>query len=350
MRKFAAMVVGNTCKQTAINIFMILGIGGTWAGSMQLATCAYSPSFDGVLLYVWFSTAWLILFFPVSRFCSRFQKKECILEYEKTCDSVHAINALCLKTFLTKVCPFCALWMLTNYLFLQSLTGLTATDASAIYSTCSAYIYILSVFVFQESVLTARVIAVFLSLFGFAILWHLDTVFHPGFMGVILCLGSTVTASVYKVFFYHTMGNATFADIAMFFTMIGICDLLLMWPVVFCASYTGYESYIIKEVPWTILSLAALFGLFLTFLVIFGSVCTSHANISLGTLVGIPINIVVDILAYEVAFSWLKILALLSIGAGFILMLIPRSDTSKEVCQDCTINGKQPKVSATCFG
>ncbi|XP_077986997.1 solute carrier family 35 member F3-like [Glandiceps talaboti] len=329
MQKF---IVGETWGQTAMNITIIVLIGGTLSSSMQLATCMYAPSFDGTMLYIWFSTAWLIAFYPLSKLVQKCCKQENSGERTRSCDYGNSFNGFSLRVFVTKIWPMCLLWLLANYLFLESLTTITATDASAIFSTSSAYICIFAVFLFHESIQTLRAISIFLSLFGFLLILYIDGALPPGLTGVLLCLGATTGGAFYKVLFHNILGDASLSNVSLFMTLLGICDLLCMWLIPYLFHISNQESYMWENVPWSIITVSALSTLVFNCLVIFGSCITSPVNISLGTLMAIPVNAVVDVLAYEVSFSWMKIIAFLSIISGFVTMMAPVSEHHRVSC------------------
>jgi solute carrier family 35 protein F3/4 len=80
-------------------------------------------------------------------------------------------------------------------------------------------------------------VAVILSNTGIALLAYMDGISQTRTLGgVVLAAAAAAGSAVYKVFFKRLFGEASFCQVAIFFSMIGLCSLLLLWPI-FLALY-----------------------------------------------------------------------------------------------------------------
>jgi len=57
----------------------------------------------------------------------------------------------------TSTLPFTILWEATNYMYLRALGSISPTDVTALFSSAPAFVYILSFFILNESLLVLRV-------------------------------------------------------------------------------------------------------------------------------------------------------------------------------------------------
>ncbi|CAH1792291.1 unnamed protein product [Owenia fusiformis] len=85
----------------------------------------------------------------------------------------------------------------------------------------------------------------------------------------------------------------------------------------------GLEQFDWYNLPWGFLCGSAVLGLAFNFLVNFGIAFTFPLFISVGTVLGIPLNAGVDAMFRGRIFGVTKIIATIMIIVGFILVLIP---------------------------
>lgn len=124
--------------------------------------------------------------------------------------------------------------------------------------------------------------AVILSNTGIALLAYMDGVNQtPTLGGVVLAAAASAGSAVYKVciigslmyayifvklsfylgckclqvLFKRVMGEVSFCQVSIFFTMIGLCSALLFWPIMLTLALTGLETVDFGDLP-----IAALMG------------------------------------------------------------------------------------------
>ncbi len=112
---------------------------------------------------------------------------------------------------------------------------------------------------------------------------------------------------------------------SLFLSSLGLFSTLCLWPIPLALHLTGVEPLV--NIPWTYLCISALFGVVFNFCINFGIAYTFPLFISLGTVLGIPLNAVVDALFRNVDFFGWKFPATDLIVGGFLLMLLPPNDS-----------------------
>ena len=81
------------------------------------------------------------------------------------------------------------------------------------------------------------------------------------------------------------------------------------------------------NIPWGYICGSSILGVVFIFSINFGISYTFPLFISLGTVVGIPLNAIVDVIVRHIDFLNWKFLATDLIVGGFLLMLVPPSDS-----------------------
>ena len=123
--------------------------------------------------------------------------------------------------------------------------------------------------------------------------------------------------------FKRVVGDATAGQVSLFLSCLGLLDALLLWPLMLILYYTNYEDINWKSIPWNYLCGAAALSLAFDFLINFGIAFTYPLFISLGTVLGIPINALADVTFRGKEFGLTKVFAAIAIVGGFLMMLLP---------------------------
>ena len=125
------------------------------------------------------------------------------------------------------------------------------------------------------------------------------------------------------MWFKRIVGDATLGQVSLFLSCLGLLSTLFLWPVIVIFHYTHYEEFNWRHIPWRYLCGNAILGLIFNFLINFGIAFTYPLFISLGTVLGIPINALTDFIFRGAEFGSYKIVAAFSIVIGFLFMLLP---------------------------
>lgn len=106
--------------------------------------------------------------------------------------------------------------------------------------------------------------------------------------------------------------------------------MFLLWPIILILYFTHVETIEWDNLPWTFLCGSAALGVAFNFLVNFGIAFTYPLFISLGTVIGIPLNAIVDAIFRNRNFGPIKIGGSACIIVGFLIMLIG-DEKSKQI-------------------
>jgi len=142
-------------------------------------------------------------------------------------------------------------------------------------------------------------------------------------IGDVLTIVASFCAALYKVLFKLQVGDANEATVSAFLTCIGIWNLLVMWPVFIILNVTDIEPLILSNMPWTYVVASSVLSLCFNYLINFGIAYQYPLFISLGTVLGIPLSAVVDLVWHHRKFGWEEIVGGLLIIFGFLLLMVP---------------------------
>ena len=93
---------------------------------------------------------------------------------------------------------------------------------------------------------------------GVALLAYMDGITgSPTLGGVVLATSSAAASAVYKVLFKKVIGDATFGQVSFFFSLIGMVNAALLWPLSLGLFLTGVESMHWDKLPWPALLTAS---------------------------------------------------------------------------------------------
>lgn len=72
--------------------------------------------------------------------------------------------------------------------------------------------------------------------------------------GVLMCL-------IFQVLFKKVIGDATYGQVAMFFSLIGLFNATMLWPLSLALYFTGVETLYWERLPWPALLTASILSL-----------------------------------------------------------------------------------------
>lgn len=117
---------------------------------------------------------------------------------------------------------------------------------------------------------------------------------------------------------------SSFAQMSLFFSLVGLFNLLFMWPLVlvlYLAKVEVIEGW--TSIPWIPMTGAAILLLVANVLGNFGILWTFDIFLTLGLLIAIPISSAIDTSVYFVEFKGMKLCGVLLIMFGFCVVLLP---------------------------
>ena len=108
----------------------------------------------------------------------------------------------------------------------------------------------------------------------------------------------------------------------MLVSLVGVYNLLTLWIPVLILHVTGTEVITANSFPWPFY-LIALFHALYDLLLCIGIAITYPVYASLGPLMAIPMNAIIDVTYRQEFFNTYKILGTVALMVGFIILTIP---------------------------
>ncbi|XP_078490027.1 solute carrier family 35 member F3 [Ciona intestinalis] len=314
-------------RKSFLGLLIVIFLAVAWVGAQQFAQSAVtSGSFNAPYLVTWFSTCWMVLCYPIYiLFTAIFRNREDFSLAYTSSLKIFGPESIGAKQMFTYVLGFTVLWMLTNCLYVYSLTYIAATDASAVSASNVAFVYALSLILLKEYIFFIRIAASLLCITGVVLFGYADGFGDTNtlFVGIIMALCSAVGAAIYKVSFKRVIYQGTLGQVSLFLTLLGVTNILFLWVIFVILYATGVETLVTSEIPWSYMCGSAALSLVFNFLVNFGIAFTYPLFISIAMMLGIPLNAAVDTIFRDELFSSWRLAAALLVIVGFSLMMCP---------------------------
>ncbi|XP_015589902.1 putative thiamine transporter SLC35F3 isoform X2 [Cephus cinctus] len=344
-----ASCCAESAKKIYFGVCVTICVTASWVGATHCIrylffrkpeSIEYSPSLNSsvtghphhhVLPYnapfftTWFCTNWAVLYFPVYFIC-RAARTKCSNPSEIVAESLRGFRdkGFTGGRFLTRCSLFCGLWVATNYMYIHSLRILLATDVMALFATNVSCVYLLSWVILHEQFVGVRIVAVILCDTGIALLAYMDGITgSPTLGGVVLAASAAAGSAVYKVLFKKVIGETTFGQVSLFFSLIGLCNAALLWPVCLALYFSGAESVHWARLPWATLLAASILHLVANMLGNFSIALTYDLFITLGLITAVPVSAALDVVLYGAHFVGMKLAGMILIAVGFFLVMFP---------------------------
>lgn len=374
-------------RKVSLGFLMTLLIAASWVGAAHLLKATFVPAahpgalrhsapvirynasavyYDAPFFTTWVCATFNGFFFPIflmGRLCARGEKTTGKTLLIETLQQIQE-KRFTLSQFFSRCGLFCLLWVVTNYALVHSLRILDTTDVLALYAASVSFVYLLSWVVLHEQFVGIRIVAVILCNTGIALLAYMDGVTRTMTLGgVVLGAGAAAGSGVYKVTFKKLIGDVSFGQLSLFFTLIGFLNLLIMWPIFLALYLLGVEVIVWGHTPWAVLGGAGLLSLLSNLIGNFGIVWTFEIFLTLGLAFAVPISAILDVYLYDVVFEGMKLAGILLILIGFMLVLLPedwpdyltlllryrrthrrKKTTKKPSSHDSTTGGHRPRL------
>lgn len=330
------------CLLADPNLWLLLGIAASWVGVAQLARQA--EKYNGTLqstsivhLMTWANaTAWIVLAVPIMIRKSREPKNDSVgpVEYMTRLVSVDVFT--CRHAF-----KFLAIALVTNYSYIGALHFLQASLSTAIFCLSPVFTLFFSVVClepgdvprkFPECIFTWEVLSVTLSVIGVLCIaepWKTSTAhlsLGSRLIGIGLSTFAAVGTATYQVYFKVTFGDRMKPDeVGLFLSYMGVLIFILVGAALLFAFSSGYYPLRLEFVPWGLVVSTSLSSALFNFLIKFGLSRDTPVAVSLATQIGIPLNLLVDVLVVHAHIDSCQMF-------GTILMLVAFSLLKGPAC------------------
>ncbi|XP_039255496.2 solute carrier family 35 member F3-like isoform X1 [Styela clava] len=315
-------------KKILVGCIIVILLAISWVGAQQFAQNAIQlASFDAPYFMTWFGTSWMTLCFPIYCICIalKYRNRQKIIEVIKESEKVFETSKITTKQFFLRIVPMNILWVATNYLYMIALKFIAATDASAIFASNVAFVYMLSLCILKEKLYVIRILACIFCISG-VVLFGYAAGFAGGsnlLIGALMAIATALGAALYKVIFKVWVGAATLGQVSLFLTYLGISNIFLMWTIFITLYFTNVEHFTGDNIPWNPLIASSFLGLVFNYVLSFGVAYTYPLFISIALMLGVPLNAVVDVAVRGVTFNATRVLAASLVLLGFAIMLLP---------------------------
>ncbi|GMT02828.1 hypothetical protein PENTCL1PPCAC_25002 [Pristionchus entomophagus] len=314
---------GLPARKLLLSLLVIFGVAIAWIASTRFSKAALivdPRKFNAPCFMLWWNTNWMITCFPAFLLYNRIRGVKATESFE---DSVPVLGGS-LQTAVGRVALFLFLWSGANYSYLKALAYVSASVATSIQACNVSLVWLMAIFLLGDRFIPPKLFAVFLAIAG-VVLISLDKEIRASWIGILLSTLSPIFAAVYKVMFKWILGDATLGQVSLFMTCIGLLNFFVNAIPALLLIIFDVERMEISAVPWLVLIGAGFLGLLFNFLINFGIALLHPLVISVGMLVGLPCNTVIDIVFSSVSPTPFFISGSICVFISFILIVFPYS-------------------------
>nr|CDJ91199.1 Protein of unknown function DUF6 domain containing protein [Haemonchus contortus] len=314
----------HTWRTVLLSIVVVGSVACTWALSTQFSKTALviDPAhFYAPYTMMWFNTCFMILCYPVFLAYEAASRRN-LRKSHLDASSIFGDRGLHPISLITTVLPFLLFWIGANYSYSASLLYISASVATSISSCNAAMVYLLAVLILHDKFVPMKVLSVVLAVAGVVVM-SLSGEMRAQWQGVVLSVTSAASAAFYKVLFKRYLGHANLGQVSLFMTCLGFLNLSCNWVPALTLVLTHVEHVEIAYVPWAPLLGASLLSLLFNFLINFGIALLHPLVVSVGMLMGIPLNTVIDVIFRHVDPTANFIGGTALIMSSFILIVFP---------------------------
>ncbi|KAJ1671749.1 hypothetical protein GGF38_000562 [Coemansia sp. RSA 25] len=223
---------------------------------------------------------------------------------------------------------FCGLWFAANVTQNASLAYTTVANSSILCSTSGLFTLVIGTAAGVERFNAMRLAAVLVSVLGVYSIMKYGyaeanfTHMPLSWLGDMLALLSAALYGSYTTLLKRRIGNETRLDTPLFFGVVGLANILLLWPGFIILHYTGIETFQLPHSGsmWLMIGVNALIGTFLSdYLWLLAMLMTSPLVVTLGLSLTIPLSMAGDILLKDLNVSLPYYIGALMILSAFIV-------------------------------
>ncbi|KAF4551163.1 EamA-like transporter-like protein 4 [Elsinoe fawcettii] len=225
---------------------------------------------------------------------------------------------------------FCLLWYLANYFVAACLEYTTVASSTILTSTSSVFTLLFGTLFAVETFTIRKLLGVCASLAGIILISSVDlsgssdknrgsfphkSIRELG-VGDGMALLSAVLYGLYAVFMKKRIGDESRVHMPLFFGLVGLFNVLLLWPGFLVLHFTGVETF---ELPPTgrvsmIIAVNSISSLVSDFAWAYAVLLTSPIVVTVGLSTTIPLSLIGQVVLNGQTSSWLY-----WVGAGVVV-------------------------------
>ena len=303
-------------RKIGYGILIVILIGVSWTGSTQFAqTVVTDSSFNAPFFVMWLSTSFKI-FCAIPVFVNKCKTDDATKILETQRNPVDPFTKLSSLRYIVLY----LLWTGANYSYIRALNSISATLVTALFSSAPAFVYVFSVLLLKLNVSILKIVAVLLCISGILLITLSNLDESVELLGCLLSILSAICAAFYKVLFKKFYGDMSIWRVCQFLSYLGLFNLCFSWSIVLLLDFTNAEP-LPKEYPWFFLFGSSVLGLLFDFSINFGIAFSYPLFISIGTILGIPLNFILDLIIHGTHFGLLPSLGCIVIISSFLTLI-----------------------------
>ncbi|KAE8331651.1 hypothetical protein BDV39DRAFT_168288 [Aspergillus sergii] len=256
---------------------------------------------------------------------------------------------------------FCMLWFLANYFAMACLQYTTVGSTTILTSTSGVWTLIFGALIGVEKFTVRKLAGVVASLVGIILISRVDLSASeappaddgsggrfPNKSSTEIALGdamagfSAVMYGVYTIVLKKQVGDESRVNMQLFFGLVGLINMLLLWPGFIIMHFTGIETFALPDTGtvWTIILVNSVSSLLSDICWAYAMLLTTPLVVTVGLSLTIPLSLVGQIFLQGVTSS-----ALYWVGAAIVfLSFLVVNHESKEKSNEETSAGDYDAV------
>ncbi|RDW94925.1 vacuolar membrane protein [Coleophoma crateriformis] len=219
---------------------------------------------------------------------------------------------------------FCLLWFIANYLVAACLEYTSVGSSTILTSTSSIWTLIFGSMVHVESFSVRKLIGVLASFIGIILISSVDLSGKDNdsnrgnfphksqaeiAVGDAMALGSALMYGLYTVVMKKRIGNEDRVNMPLFFGLVGLFNVLFLWPGFLVLHYTGIESFQLPPTGkiWTIVLVNSVSSFVSDYCWAYAMLLTTPLVVTVGLSLTIPLSLVGQMVLsrqYSSALYW----------------------------------------------
>ncbi|KAJ4306367.1 hypothetical protein N0V88_001167 [Collariella sp. IMI 366227] len=226
---------------------------------------------------------------------------------------------------------FALLWFAANYFASACLEYTSVGSVTILTSTSSIWTLIFCAVTKVEGFTMRKLVGVLASLIGVVLISSVDlsganddnrgSFPHKSTaqiaIGDAMAFFSAIIYGVYVTVMKRRVGNEDRVDMPLFFGLVGLFNVLLLWPGFVILHYTGIEPF---ELPptssvWFIIAINSAASFFSDILWAYAMLLTTPLVVTVGLSLNIPLSLIGEMIQYSQYSSWLY-----WVGAGVVFI------------------------------
>lgn len=247
---------------------------------------------------------------------------------------------------------FCFIWFSMNLLYNASLMYTTLSSNTVLSTLSGPFCLILSIILLKEPLVWSNILGVAVVLGGAALIGKQDVSSNDNsasnrILGDSMAILSAFIYGCYTTLMKFWVKDDSSMSMLLFFGLLGLCNLICLWPLFFVFHYSGFERIRLPGLDTVgLLTLTGFVNILSDYFWARSILLTSPLIASVGLCLTIPLALLADFLFSHVNESYLYILGAACVVVGFVLVnlkatqsLEPETDvqtssTTEELLED----------------